>query len=106
MECDGEGKGRRRRATPPIDYARTHLDFLHRVVVVHAQVHVVRARNDPLLAHHELGAPHGHLAHLKALDEQLGWAGASDGGKRTAKVNMGGSRVHPCPARWSRTLVV
>ena len=48
-----------------------HLDFLHRVVVVHAQVHVVRPRNDPLLADHKLGAAHWHFAHLKALDKQL-----------------------------------
>jgi len=94
VECDGEGKGRRRRATPPIDHARTHLDFLHRVVVINAQVHVVRARDDPLLAHHELGAPHGHLAHLKALDEQLGWAGDGWGGTY-GKSQHG---WQPCPS--------
>lgn len=47
------------------------LHFLHRVVVVHAQLHVVRARDDPVLAHDEARAAHGVRAHLKTLDESL-----------------------------------
>ena len=67
MDCDGEGR------TSLVYDAHTnaYLDFLHRVVVVHAQVHVVRARDHPLLADDELGAPHRHLAHLEALHHGL-----------------------------------
>ncbi len=48
-----------------------HLDLVHRVVVVDADQHVVRASDDPLLASHELGRPHWQLAHLERLDESL-----------------------------------
>ena len=47
------------------------LHFLHRVVIVHAQLHVVRARDDPVLAHDEARAAHGIRAHFETLDERL-----------------------------------
>ena len=40
-----------------------------RVVVVHAHVRVVRARNDPLLPRDELGGAHGEVGGLEGADE-------------------------------------
>lgn len=45
--------------------------LLHGVVVVHAQLHIVRARDDPVLAHDEARAAHRVRAHLETLDEGL-----------------------------------
>lgn len=47
------------------------LHFLHRVVIVHAKLHVVRAGDDPVLAHDEARAAHGIRAHFETLDECL-----------------------------------
>ena len=47
------------------------LDLLHRVVVVHADLIVVGARDDPLLARHEFGRAHRLVRHLEGLDQAL-----------------------------------
>eukprot|EP00962_Isochrysis_galbana_P039359 scaffold14086_cov131-Isochrysis_galbana.AAC.3 len=48
------------------------LDLLERVVVVHADLHVVRPCDDPLLARHKLCRPNWLVGrNLKRLDERL-----------------------------------
>mmetsp|Transcript_12328 Transcript_12328/g.40502 ORF Transcript_12328/g.40502 Transcript_12328/m.40502 type:complete len:453 (+) Transcript_12328:1401-2759(+) len=46
------------------------LDELRGVVVIHADEHVIRAGNHPLLAHHKLGGADRQLGHLKRFDER------------------------------------
>ena len=51
-----------------------HLDLVHRIVVVHADEHVVRASDYPLLPCHELGSPNWLLRDFERLYEGLdGW---------------------------------
>ena len=47
------------------------LDLLHGVVIVHSQLHVIRAGDDPVLAHDEASAAHRVGAHLERLDQGL-----------------------------------
>ncbi len=46
-------------------------DLLARVVVIDAQLEVVRAANDPVLARNEAASADGHFAELEALDDLL-----------------------------------
>ena len=48
-----------------------YFDFVHGVVVIHSNKHVVRSRQDPLLACDELGSADRQLCHLEGLDERL-----------------------------------
>ncbi len=47
------------------------LDLLHRVVIVHAQFHVISAGDNPVLAHDKPSTAHRVGAHLKGLDQGL-----------------------------------
>mmetsp|Transcript_9575 Transcript_9575/g.20984 ORF Transcript_9575/g.20984 Transcript_9575/m.20984 type:complete len:210 (+) Transcript_9575:3031-3660(+) len=47
------------------------MHLLHGVVVVHAHVHIIRASDDPVLAHDESSAADGVGAHLEALHQRV-----------------------------------
>lgn len=44
------------------------LNFLHGVVIVHTDPHIITRADDPLLARDEFGASDWQLGHLKRLD--------------------------------------
>jgi hypothetical protein len=67
------------------------LDLVHRVVVVDAHGHVVRARDDPLLARDKLGGADGQVRQLERLDERLlGWRRWGGGVSRRRVGEMAG----------------
>lgn len=47
------------------------LHLLHSIVIIHAQLHIIRGGNYPLLSCNEFGASHRHLAQLKAFHKGL-----------------------------------
>ena len=48
------------------------LNFLHGVVVEHSQAHIIRRRDEPLLARDKLGTSDGQFTEFKGLDATSG----------------------------------
>ena len=58
--------------TPDIVRVRLELvDTLERVIVEHAHVHVVTARDDPILARDKLGGSNRQITHFKRFNQRL-----------------------------------
>jgi len=56
-------------ATDVIDVGLEYFDALHRVVIVAANIHIVRADDNPLLPGDESTASHGLICDFKSLDD-------------------------------------
>lgn len=48
-------------------------DLFHRVVIEDAHAHIVRGRQEPLLARDKLGATHGQIGHFKGFGQTAGF---------------------------------
>jgi len=48
------------------------LNFLHGIVIVNPQSHIIARGDEPLLAGDKLGTSHGEFGHLKRLDVRSG----------------------------------
>ena len=47
------------------------LHFVHGVVIVHSQMHVVGASDNPLFPNDELGTSYRYFTHLETFDKSL-----------------------------------
>lgn len=73
----------------PMTPSMRSFDRPNNAPLTHPEEHVVRGGDEPRLAHDELGAAHGQVAHLEGLDHRLvgvgrwhgvGWVEGGSGG--------------------------